>query len=208
MNIVIFGASGKTGTHLVRQALEQGHKVRAFVRDALKLTVKHENLEISTGNVTYPQTVDKAVEGQDVVLVVLGTSSTGKTTLRSEGTKQIINAMHKHNVKRLIVMTSMGTHESWQQLPFAAKAFFKVALINVIKDHEVQEDYVMQSNLDWTIVRPSGLTNQEKTSSYKVALGSDKSLKAGRISRADVAHFMLQQINQSNYLNKAVSISS
>lgn len=208
MKLIIFGASGKTGTHLVKQALEAGYSVTAFVRDPLKLTVKHEKLELSTGNVIYPQAVDNAVAGHDAVLVALGTSSTGKTTIRSEGTKHIIVAMKKHSVKRLIVMTSMGSHESRQQLAFAAKAFFKVALKNVIKDHELQEDYVRESSLDWVIVRPSGLTDAEKTGSYKLALANDASLKAGRIARADVADFMLKQVKDDSYLGKAVSVTN
>jgi putative NADH-flavin reductase len=205
MKIVIFGATGKTGTELVKQALEEGHIVTAFVRDVLKLTLKHEHLRAVTGSVSYPQLVDKAVEGQDAVLVALGSSSTGKTTVRSEGTKHIIAAMQKYKVKRLIVMTTLGTHESWQQLSFAAKAFFGTVLKHVKADHELQEDYVSKSGLAWTIVRPGGLTEGPHTSKYKFA--SDTSLQAGRVARADVAEFMLKQLTDDSFVGKAVAIS-
>jgi len=205
MKIVVFGASGKTGIHIVKQALEEGHEVTAFVRDVLKLSVKHENLSTVTGTVLNEKDVSKAIKGQDAVLVALGTSTTSKNTLRSEGTRIILAAMKTHSVKRIIVMTTMGANESWAQLNFAAKTFFRTVLKHVKADHEKQEDFVKASDLDWVIVRPSGLTDDEAQRSYK--LGATDDFQAGRIARADVADFMLKQSQDNTWLHKAVSIS-
>ena len=164
MKLVVFGASGKTGTHIVEQTLAEGHEVSAFVRDVLKLNIKHENLSTVTGDVLNTKNVEAAIKDQDAVLVALGNSTTSKNSLRSEGTRNIISAMQTHKIKRLIVMTTMGAHESWEQLTFAGKAFFRTMLKHVKADHELQEDYVKSSGLDWTIVRPSGLTDGVKTS--------------------------------------------
>lgn len=205
MKLVVFGASGKTGIHIVKQALGQGHEVTAFVRDVLKLSVKHENLTAVTGNVLNSEDVEAAIQNQDAVLVALGTSTTSKNTLRSDGTKNIIDAMQKATAKRLIVMTTMGAHDSWAQLTFAGKAFFRTMLKHVKADHELQEDYVKASGLDWTIVRPSGLTDGEQNGNYKV--GTDSNLKAARIARADVAEFMIKQLHNDTWMHKAVSIT-
>lgn len=205
MKLAIFGSTGKTGSLLVQQALEAGHNVTAFVRDPLKLSLKHANLGFVTGNVLFSQAVEKALKGQDTVLVCLGSSSTSPNSVRSEGTKTIIAAMQKQGIKRLIVMTTLGSHESWQQLPLAAKAFFGTVLKHVLKDHELQETYVKQSALDWTIVRPGGLTDGPLTEAYTAS--TDPALKAGRVSRADVAAFMLKQVTDERFLHKAVAIT-
>ncbi len=205
MRLVIFGATGKTGILLLKDALEAGHSVTAFVRDPLKLTVKHPNLSFSTGNVSYPQAVDNAVKAQDAVFICLGTSTTSPNTIRSEGTKHIIQAMQKHGVKRLIVMTTIGTHESWKQLSLVAKAFMGSVLKHAKKDHELQEDYVKESGLDWTIVRPSRLTDDPPAKRF--TSGIDPNIKASQISRANVAGFMLAQLESQDYLRKAVAIT-
>ena len=114
MKIAIFGATGKTGIELVKQALEQGHAVTAFVRDPARLAIENENLTLVTGDVFDPSSVDKAVEGQDSVICALGAGSElKKTTVRTTGTINIISSMQKNNIKRLIVVTAMGVGESW-----------------------------------------------------------------------------------------------
>lgn len=207
MNISIFGATGKTGQQLTQQALDLGHTVTALARTPSKLTIQSDRLTIIQGDVLNQADVDNAVSGQDAVICSLGSNSIGKGTLRTDGTANIIKAMQSHSVERLIVISSLGSGDSMGQMSFAAKTLMKTLLRNVIADHATQEAVVMQSNLNWTIVRPSGLTDSEKTGSYKHGLGNDPKITGGRIARADVAEFTLLQLESDMYARKAVSLT-
>ncbi len=151
------------------------------------------------------KSLKRAIKGQDAVMCALGATSLGKTALLSEGTHNIITTMQKYAVKRLIIMTAIGTHESWKQLTWFAKAFFIFMLRNLKVDHERQEDIVRASGLEYIIVRPGRLTNGVKTANY--TFGTDPSIKSASVSRADVADFMLKQLEDDNFVGKAVAVT-
>ena len=207
MKIAIFGATGKTGLQLTQQALDQGHEVTALARTPGKLAIQHDNLTVIQGDVLNQKDVDKTVLDQDAVIVSLGSSSIGNTGIRTNGTKNVMSGMKAQAVDRILVISSMGSGDSIGQATFAAKFFMKTLLRNVVKDHAGQEALVMKSGLTYTIVRPSALTDDARTGSYKHGLASDTSLKTRRISRADVADFVLKQIDSAEYANKAVSVT-
>jgi putative NADH-flavin reductase len=207
MKLAIFGASGKTGTELVKQALEQGHTVTAFVRDPARLAIEDENLTFITGDVFDPVSVDQAVLGQDAVVVALGAGSDlQKTTVRTTGTINIIESMQKNDVKRLVVVTAMGVGESWDDLSLFNKLFFATLLRSSRTDHEAQEVAVKESGLDWTIIRPSGLTDTPLTGVYDV--GQNISAATSKIARADVADLILKELQQNMYIGRAVTITN
>ncbi len=207
MKIAIFGATGKTGIELVKQALEQGHAVTAFVRDPARLAIENENLTLVTGDVFDPSSVDKAVEGQDSVICALGAGSElKKTTVRTTGTINIISSMQKNNIKRLIVVTAMGVGESWDKLSLFNKLFFATLLKSSREDHETQEVAVKESGLDWTIVRPSGLTETPRTGIYDV--GENILATTSKIARADIADLILKELEQNTLIGKAVTITN
>jgi putative NADH-flavin reductase len=207
MKLAIFGASGKTGTELVKQALEQGHTVTAFVRDPARLAIEDENLTFITGDVFDPVSVDQAVQGQDAVAVALGAGSDlQKTTVRTTGTINIIESMQKNDVKRLVVVTAMGVGESWDDLSLFNKLFFATLLRSSRTDHEAQEVAVKESGLDWTIIRPSGLTDTPLTGVYDV--GENISAATSKIARADVADLILKELQQNMYIGRAVTITN
>lgn len=207
MNVAIFGSTGKTGIELVKQALEQGHSVTAFVRDPARLAVENENLTVVTGDVFNPSSIVKAIEGQDAVICALGAGSDlKKTTVRTTGTINIINSMQKNNIKRLIVVTAMGVGESWNTLSFFNKFFFATLLRSSRDDHETQEAAVKESGLDWTIVRPSGLTETPRTGIYDV--GENILATTSKIARADVADLILKELDQNQLIGKAVTITN
>jgi len=136
MKLAIFGATGKTGIELVKQALEQGHVVTAFVRDPARLAIEDEGLTLVTGDVFDPASVAQAIQGQDVIICALGAGSDlKKTTIRTTGTINIISSMQKHNVKRLMVITAMGTGESWDRLSLVNKFFYATLLKSSREDH-------------------------------------------------------------------------
>jgi len=207
MKLTIFGATGKTGIELVKQALEQGHNVTAFVRDPARLAIEDEKLTFFTGDVFDPANVAQAVQGQDAIVCALGAGSDlKKTTVRTTGTINIINAMQKQDVKRLMVVTAMGVGDSWDTLSLFNKFFFATLLRSSRADHESQEVAVKESGLDWTIVRPSGLTDTPRTGVYDV--GENISADTSKIARADVADLILKGLEQDDLIGKAVTITN
>jgi putative NADH-flavin reductase len=208
MKLLIFGSTGSVGRQLVEQALEQGHIVTAFARNPAKLDIQHTDLKVVQGDVMDLAAVEQAVQGQDAVLCVLGSGGQRKGTIRSEGTRQIIQAMEKTGVRRLICQTTLGAGDSWENLNFFWKyIMFGAFLREVFADHERQENEVKQSRLDWTIVRPGAFVDGDRTGQYQHGFPStDKTIKL-KISRADVADFLLQQLTNDSYLYKTPSVS-
>ena len=208
MKLLIFGSTGGTGRQLVQQALEQGHTVTAFARNPAKLDIKHSNLNVLQGDVMNLPSVEKAVQGKDAVVCVLGADQNMTSTIRSQGTQQIIQAMEKADIRRLICQSTLGAGDSWENLNFFWKyIMFGFLLRKPFADHQKQEDYVKQSRLDWTIIRPGAFVDGERTGKYRHGFsGNDKTSKL-KISRADVADFILKQLTDNSYLHQTPSIS-
>ncbi|HET9494871.1 MAG TPA: SDR family oxidoreductase [Chloroflexia bacterium] len=206
MKVAVFGATGTIGRQLIEQALEQGHTVTAFVRDSAKLDIKSPYLKVVQGDVLDPASVEKAVQGQDAVLCSIGAGRKG--TVRSEGTRNIVRAMEKAGVRRLICQSSLGVGDSRGNLNFLWKyVMFGVLLREAFKDHVLQENFVKQSRLDWTIVRPAAFTDGERTGNYHHGFPGTRNGLRLKISRADVADFMLKQLGDSAYLRKTPGLS-
>ncbi len=209
MNIIIFGATGGTGQHLVKQALSLGHHVTAFVRSAQKLTLKNELLNTFEGDVLNYDDVETGIKKHDVVICALGHPNImDNSGIREKGTLNIVKAMQETNVKRLICQSSLGTGDSYQLLPFMYKAIIAPLFMKrLFKDHAAQEDIIKKSDLEWVIVRPATLKNGEKESNYHYGSTlSDKKLQI-KVSRADVAEFILKQIKDSALLYSTPYIS-
>ncbi len=208
MKLIIFGSTGGTGRQIVTQALEQGHDVTAFARSPEKLDQKHEKLQVIKGNVLDFASVERAIQGQDVVLCTLGLSPMDKSNLRANGTKNIIRAMEKTGVKRFICQSSDGVGDSRDTLPFLMKYLIVPFILRrAFADHEIQENYIKESQLDWIIVRPAALTDGEHIGSYQHGYAADNKTVTNKISRADTADFMLKQVADNDYLHKTPSIS-
>jgi putative NADH-flavin reductase len=211
MKLLIFGATGGTGRLILEQALQQGHEVTAFVRDAAKLTVKHPRLHIQQGDVLDYQTIEPAMKGQDAVLSALGSPANKIGTIRSQGTQHIIRAMEKYGVRRFVCQTSLGYGDSTPVLnmtPF----YFKYLIVPFIlkkgfADHALQEEHIKKSKLDWIIVRPSNLTDGGLTGNYKHGFRYNDKTISVKVSRADVADFMLKQIADNTYLHQTPGLS-
>jgi putative NADH-flavin reductase len=208
MKLIVFGSTGSVGTQIVNQALEKGHSVTAFTRNPEKLSsLIRPGLKILKGDVCDSIAVENAIRQQDSVLCAIGDGNKG--TVRAEGTKNIISAMKSTGVTRLVCQTTLGLGESRGNLNFFWKhIMFGFLLKKAFQDHELQEQHLLRSGLDYTIVRPSAFTDGNITRNYSVGFdGNNKSLNL-KIARADVADFMLRQLESSEYLRKAVSISN
>lgn len=206
MNIAVFGATGGTGRQVVEQALAAGHQVTALVRDPARLDIQSPHLSIVEGNVLDPAHVAATIEGADAVVVSLGNTANNPDYVVSQGTKVIVDAMQQAGTpRRIVVVSSLGVGDSIDQVPFAFKMLMKTVLKKAMDDKERQEALVQQSGLDWTIVRPGGLTDGPATGQAKAGL--DAKITAGQVSRADVAAFVLQQLADDTYLHQAPAIS-
>ncbi|MCB9143344.1 MAG: SDR family oxidoreductase [Anaerolineales bacterium] len=206
MQIAVFGATGGTGQQVVQQALAAGHSVSALVRDPSRLAAQDERLTVVEGDVLDRAKVDETVSGADAVIVSLGNTSNNPDYIVSRGTEVIVDAMTAAGIPmRLIVVSSLGVGESRDQVPFAFKMLMNTVLKKAMDDKERQEALVKASGFDWIIVRPGGLTNGPATGSYKA--GVDVKLTAGQVSRADVAAFVLLQLDDDTYLHQAPAIT-
>src|SRR3990172_5987275 len=209
MNILIFGATGGTGRELVKQALAQGHHVTAFARNPSKVTTQHENLSVVQGNVLDYSSVERSVKGKDAVLSALGHKKWFiKTTILSGGMKNIITAMEKQGVKRFVCETSLGVGDSRGRLGLYY-TFFVIPFIVYFyfKDKGLQEKYIAQSSLDWIVVRPGMLMNGPRRGVYRHGFDIGSRIFSVRISRADVAEFMLKQLTEDTYRRKSVAVA-
>jgi len=206
--LLIVGATGGTGRQLVTQALERGYAVTAFVRDPSRLQIDHPQLTIIQGDVLDEGAVKAAVCGQDAVLSALGHKRFFQPTrILSEGTRNILRAMDTHGVPRLICETSLGIGDSAGRMGLYYTFFvIPVILHFYFWDKTRQERMIAGSKVDWVIVRPAVLTNGDKRgrSSHGPRVGGF--LLTARISRADVADFMLNQLTSDTYLRTAVGV--
>ncbi len=206
MKLIIFGSTGSIGQQLVNQALMQGHRVTAFARNTSKVDIEHKNLQLKQGDVMDPASLQSAIQGHDAVLVSIGAGRKG--TVRSEGTRNIINAMKEVGVSRLICQSTLGVGDSRGNLDALWKyLMFGLLLRPAYADHVQQENHVRQSKLDWTIVRPGAFIDGDRTGQYRHGFpGNDKTTKL-KISRSDVADFMLKQLFDNTYLYKTPGLS-
>jgi len=208
MRILIIGATGGTGRQLVAQALEAGHQVTALVRNLSKLKMNHERLTVINGNVLDYSSVAAAVKGQQAVLSALGHKRwIIPSSILSTGTKNVIRAMDEHGVRRFICETSLGVGDSFGRLGLYYTLFtIPVILFFYFHDKARQERYIKESSLDWVIVRPGQLTNGRKRAVYRHGLHVGNWLWTVKISRADVADFMLKQLTDNQYLHSAPGV--
>ena len=208
MKVVVFGSTGGTGRELLKQALDQGHKVVAYARNPAKIDdIKDASLRVVRGDVLDPAVVESTVAGQEAVLSTIGAGAE-RTTLREDGTRTIVEAMEKTGVQRLICQSSLGVGDSRANLPFFTKyIIISVFLRHAFADHERQEAIVKQSSLDWTIVRPPYLTDGPRTAAYRHGFPTTDTQIKGKISRADVADFMLKQLTDDMYLHRTPWLS-
>jgi uncharacterized protein YbjT (DUF2867 family) len=201
--VVVFGATGGTGQQIVSQALAQDYDVTALVRDSAKLTLQHPDLTLIEGNVLDRAAVDQAVGGADAVFISLGNTANNPNLVVSSGTAVVLEAMQAAGVKRLIVISSLGVGDSKDQVPLFFQALMATTLRGAFQDKEAQEKLVMASGLDWTIIRPGGLTDGPATGAYRAGL---EHTIGGQVSRADVAAFALAQLTSDEYLRKTPAI--
>lgn len=208
MKIVIFGASGRTGQHLILQALERGHTITAFARTPGKIQVRHERLQIIQGDIHDENAVEKAIVGQDVVLCALGLNKDEPVTALADGTKIIITAMRKHQIRRIMNVSAAGF--SGEKADFLTGKIlfwiFNKYLTKLFTAMKKQHEVIEQSELEWIAVRPFLLDEGPHKGGYRIAL---EGIPSGglRINTGDVAEFMLNNLENNQYIRKSPAIA-
>jgi putative NADH-flavin reductase len=204
--VLIIGASKGIGLETVKCALKAGHRVRAMARSVVRIPVRDANLETVTGDALDPDAVTRALAGVDVVIQTLGVTAGPEflfkpVRLFSDATCVLVAAMEETGVRRLICVTGLGAGDSRGRGGLLYNSAFHLFLGRVYDNKDVQERIIRKSKLDWTIARPGILTHGPMTGGYQV-LDNPDDWRCGFISRADVAHFLVKQIDNDQYLGK------
>lgn len=207
--ILIVGATGGTGRQLVAQALERGYTVTALVRDPSRLQIHHPQLAVIQGDVLDDGSVGAVMRGQEAVLSALGHKRFFyPTRILSQGTRNLLGAMETHGVPRFVCETSLGIGDSAGRMGLYYTLFvIPVILPFYFWDKTRQERLIAESSVDWVIVRPGLLTNADKRGPSRHGRHVGSLLWTVRISRADVADFMLNQLESDKYLRTAPGVS-
>jgi putative NADH-flavin reductase len=209
MKLTVFGATGGTGSQVVEQALAAGHEVRAVVRDPAQLPADRAGLEVVVADVMDPATIVEAVTDVDAVISTVGTrSGRAPTTVCADSSRSIVEAMHKADARRLVVVSGTGPFDEGEGpgMRYILKPIGRLFLKHVFADFVAMEDIVRASGLDWTIVRPSRLTDKPFTGEYRTR--RDENLRRNfTVSRADVAHLILAVSGESDTYGAAIYIA-
>ena len=206
--MLVLGATGGTGREIVTQALQHGHKVTALVRRPGQDAGLPAGVRLLTGTVTdNPEALDDAMRGQEVVISTLGVKALRSGGLIARSAPLIVRAMNGQGIRRLIFMSAYGVGATWKDVPLLPRTLMGLLFRDLYTDKALGEEAVRRSDLDWTLVYAVTLTSGPRTGRYRV--GEHLRLRGfPTISRADVAEFILSQVEDRRYLRKGVLISS
>jgi putative NADH-flavin reductase len=203
MKLLVIGATRGIGLEVVKQALEAGHQVTALARNPQSFSMEHERLKVAKGDILDQGSIERALEEQDAVCVTIGIGLTRKpVSIFSEGTRKVVGAMKNSSCRRLVCVTGIGAGDSRGHGGFLYdKLFTPIFLRTIYADKDRQEKIVRESGLDWVIVRPGFLTDGPRTGKYRALTNLD-GVKSGKISRADVADFIVKEAAEMKFLGK------
>ncbi len=203
MKIVLFGATGKTGSIVLELALKAGHEVTAVARDTSKITLSHENLTVKTVKIFDKNSVIEVSRYAELAISCLGGDANNRSTLLSDMIKIIVPAIKEAGVKEIFHISSAGIHDEMPGV--VANLFVKLFFKNAIADHRIAAEFIINSGLDYLILRPLSLTDKDMTKKFRT---SDSSVPKGgkNINRADVAYFLVEAIGKNEYINKSISL--
>lgn len=209
MKIAIFGGTGRTGQYLVQHALADGYQVTVLARTPSKLGIQNAALTLVQGDVKNASAVEQTIQGAEAVISVLGPTNNVPTFEVSQGMTNILAAMNKQGIHRLIISAGAGVgdpNDSPKLFNHVMNFLLKRMAKNVLADMSKVVELVRCSDLDWTVVRLPMLTDDPKTGNIKV--GYVGKGMGPRIARADIAAFMLAQLNDKTYSRKSPAISN
>lgn len=207
--LLVLGATGGTGQQVVAQALRRGFEVTAFVRDAARMSIESERLHVQVGDITGREALlASAMNGQDAVISALGVGKSFKSGgIIGQAGPRILRSMEAAGVRRLIFTSAYGVGETRRDVPPIPRLFMRTLLRDVYQDKEAGEVALRSSPFDWTIVYPTTLVDRPATGQYRV--GERLALRGfPTVARADLADFLLDQVDDAKYVRKGVLVSS
>ncbi|KOY14916.1 NAD(P)-dependent oxidoreductase [Paenibacillus xylanivorans] len=211
MNIIIFGATGRTGNELLLRALEAGHTVTAFVRNPSKISVSHRNLNVEKGEATRYSDINDVLskEKYDAVFSALGAKGMFKRDLPLiDAMKNIVRAAENNEIGKLIHVSFIGVHPDAGKLGFLYKYIIPTFMTNLLRDHREKDAIVNSSKLNWILIQPPVLTSDAYNGKYihEAEIHGDNSRKL-KLSRSNLAEFMLKLANDNTYDKTAVYVT-
>ena len=202
MNILILGASGKTGRQVLDRAVDAGNTVTAFVRDPQKLD--RNDVAVATGDARNVDDLREALRGQDAVISTLGTGMNANQKLIEGSTKALLEAMHSTGVKRLVMLSTFAASPSYKATGIMKLA--NIAMKGIVGDKAAGEMLLKRSDVDWTIVYATRLTDGPRTSGYRRVDGTLTDV--GTISRADLAGALLSTVSDATSVRQSRVVTS
>lgn len=199
-SLVVLGAAGRTGRLVVEQALATGHSVTALVRSPEKLTLRHPKLRVVVGDATDPSALSRALEGAGAVISTLGS----RGSVIAESSRVLVAAARGAGVSRVVVLSSWLVQRD--HLPAVTRVLTGMAMGSVITDKAAGERLIRDSDLDWTIAYPSVLTDGPAVGSVVLPDGATRGISE-RISRADVAAWLVHAATEDQYSGQAVGLT-
>lgn len=209
MKLTIFGATGGTGKEVVKQALARGHNVTVYVRTPSKVATQHERLTIVQGEMNEPTKIRQAIAGADAVISALGPTSNTPERPLTEGMQHIVAAMQAEGVDRLIAATGAGVADPNDKPQLVGQIFglaLRVFAKHVLADSTGMVEAIRSSNLNWTLARAPRL--QDKPGTEQIKVGYAGQGPGTQLARADFAHFMLDQLQSDQWVQKAPMLSN
>lgn len=216
MQILILGATGRTGRFLVEEAVKRGYAINVLLRDKSKLNVNSNSITVFRGIPTDINALLPAMQGCEAILSTLNISRTSDfpwAPLRtpkdflSTGMENIIKAANQFQIKRIIITTAWGVGETKKEVPFWFRLLIdKSNIAYPYRDHELQEELLNNSSLNWTTIRPVGLTNALNKKEVLVSFNNSPRPRL-IISRQNVARFMLNVLKNDLYIKQSPTVS-
>ena len=201
MNLVVLGATGGTGRLVVEQALAAGHSVTALVRSPEKLIISHSRLRVVTGAATETSAISSALEGADAIISTLG----GKGSVIADSTRAIVAAADTTGIRRVVMLSTFAAQRD--RLSAGTRLLTRIVMGAMLKDKNAGEELLRRSDLEWTIVYASVLSNGPTTGSVLVLPDDAKRGMSEKISRADVAAWMVEVATSPQYSRSGVGIT-
>jgi len=205
MKVLVIGATGLTGTHLVQKLLARGGDVTALVRNPSSYELKHEHLRVARGEARDLESLERACAGQDAVVSAFGPRTFKKDDIQEVFMKNLVAAMTKSGVKRLVNLSAWGAGDSYVHSNWFMKLFFALVLNNLYADKNRGETLLFASPIDYVNVRPGRLTNGAARGGVRAALVPDG--MRPWLTREDLADFMIAQLTDDTWVKKSPLIA-
>jgi putative NADH-flavin reductase len=206
MRILVLGATGSVGRLVLREALDRRHQVTALVRSPQKLGELASRIRVVQGDALDASAVETAVAGQDAVVYALGAGNVRHTTLFSHSTRVLLDAMNRHSVRRLISVTGVGAGETKGHGGFLYdRILYPLFTKGIYADKDAQESLIRESQTDWTLVRPAPFRKHTRAGPLRAVTDVDD-ITLRRISRGEVARFLVDELDHNRYLRQPVFI--